>query len=93
MKFIHVYRYISVSMDDGRKSIGLELCDTIYNISMVSTTHNKTVKLGITLPRSLIKQTDKTRGDVKRSRYICRAIEYYVNVKQGNVRTPQNLEE
>ncbi|MFZ0513453.1 MAG: hypothetical protein WAM14_17740 [Candidatus Nitrosopolaris sp.] len=52
---------------------------------MVSTTHNdKTVKVGITLPRLLIEQTDKTRGDVKRSTYIRRAIEYYF--KQGKTR-------
>jgi len=58
---------------------------------MVRTTYNdKIVKLGITLPGSLIKQTDKTRGDVPRSRYIRRAIEYYL--KQCNMRTPQNPE-
>jgi hypothetical protein len=44
---------------------------------MVRTTHNdKTKKVGITLPNSLIKQTDKTRGDVKGSTYILRAIEW-----------------
>lgn len=58
---------------------------------MMSTTYNdKTEKVGITLPSSLIKQTDKLRGDVKRSTYIGRAIEYYL--KQGNLRPPQNLE-
>jgi hypothetical protein len=36
---------------------------------MVGTTYNdKTVKVGITLPRSLIKQTDETRGNVKRKK-------------------------
>jgi metal-responsive CopG/Arc/MetJ family transcriptional regulator len=59
---------------------------------MVGTTHNdKTEKVGITLPKSLIKQTDKLRGDVPRSTYIRKAIEYYL--KQGKVRTPQNLQE
>jgi hypothetical protein len=44
---------------------------------MSSTTYNdKTKKVGITLPNSLIKQTDKLRGDVKRSTYIRRAVEY-----------------
>jgi metal-responsive CopG/Arc/MetJ family transcriptional regulator len=62
---------------------------------MMGTTYNdKTMKVGITLPRSLVKQTDKTRGDVKRSTFILRAIENYL--KQGNVRRPlresQNLE-
>ena len=57
---------------------------------MMGTTYDKTVKVGITLPSSLIKQTDQTRGDVRRSRYIRRAIEYYL--KRCNVRTPPNLE-
>jgi metal-responsive CopG/Arc/MetJ family transcriptional regulator len=52
---------------------------------MVSTTHNdKTEKVGITLPNSLIKQTDKIRGDIPRSTYIRKAIEYYF--KQGKAR-------
>jgi hypothetical protein len=51
----------------------------LYNISMVSTTYNdKTVKVDITLPHSLIKQTDKTWGDVKRSTHIRRAIKNYL---------------
>jgi metal-responsive CopG/Arc/MetJ family transcriptional regulator len=50
---------------------------------MVSTTHNdKTQKVGITLPNSLIKQTDRLRGDIPRSTYIRKAVEYYL--KQGN---------
>jgi metal-responsive CopG/Arc/MetJ family transcriptional regulator len=49
---------------------------------MRSTTYNdKTEKVGITLPCSLIKQTDRLRGDVPRSTYIRRAIENYL--KQG----------
>jgi metal-responsive CopG/Arc/MetJ family transcriptional regulator len=52
---------------------------------MVSTTHNdKTEKVGITLPKSLIKQTDRLRGDVPRSTYIRMAIENYL--KQGKIR-------
>ena len=50
---------------------------------MIRTTYDNTVKVGITLPRSLIRQTDKTRGDVKRSTYIPRAIENYL--KQGKI--------
>ena len=38
------------------------------HISMVGTTHNdKTEKVGITLPNSLMKQTDNLRGDIPRS--------------------------
>jgi metal-responsive CopG/Arc/MetJ family transcriptional regulator len=52
---------------------------------MASTTPNdKTEKVGITLPSSLIKQTDKIRGDVPRSTYIRKAVEYYL--KQGKLR-------
>jgi metal-responsive CopG/Arc/MetJ family transcriptional regulator len=52
---------------------------------MVSTTHNdKTEKVGITLPNSLIKQTDKLRGDIPRSTYIRKAVEYYL--KQAKTR-------
>jgi metal-responsive CopG/Arc/MetJ family transcriptional regulator len=53
--------------------------------SMVSTTYNdRTVKVGITLPNSLTKQIDKLRGDIPRSTYIRRAVEYYL--KQSKVR-------
>jgi metal-responsive CopG/Arc/MetJ family transcriptional regulator len=46
---------------------------------MVGTTHNdKTEKVGITLPNSLIKQADKLRGDIPRSTYIRKAVEYYL---------------
>ncbi|MGC2571386.1 MAG: hypothetical protein WA364_07735 [Candidatus Nitrosopolaris sp.] len=55
----------------------------LYSVSMVSTTYNKTVKVGIVLPKSLIKQTNKLRGDVKRSTYIRRAVEYYL--KEGEI--------
>ena len=42
------------------------------------TYNDKTEKVGITLPCSLIKQTDKLRGNVPRSTYIRRAIENYL---------------
>jgi metal-responsive CopG/Arc/MetJ family transcriptional regulator len=54
---------------------------------MVSTTYNdRTVKVGITLPNSLIKQIEKLRGDIPRSTYIRRAVEYYL--RQSKVRRP-----
>jgi metal-responsive CopG/Arc/MetJ family transcriptional regulator len=54
---------------------------------MSSTTYNdKTKKVGITLPSSFIKQTDELRGDIPRSTYIRRAVEYYL--KQGKVQRP-----
>ena len=52
---------------------------------MVSITYNdRTVKVGITLPNLLIKQTDRLRGEIPRSTYIRKAIEYYF--KQGKIR-------
>jgi metal-responsive CopG/Arc/MetJ family transcriptional regulator len=46
---------------------------------MVSTTDgDKTEKLGITLPISLLKQIDNKRGDIPRSTFIRRAVESYV---------------
>lgn len=40
---------------------------------------DKTVKLGITLPKSIILKIDKKRGDIPRSRYILRSIEKYLS--------------
>jgi metal-responsive CopG/Arc/MetJ family transcriptional regulator len=49
---------------------------------MVSTTAankgDRTEKLGITLPVSLLQKIDKNRGDVPRSTYIRRAVESYL---------------
>ena len=48
---------------------------------MVSTTANngdRTEKLGITLPVSLLKQIENKRGDIPRSTYIRRAVESYL---------------
>ncbi|HZA08235.1 MAG TPA: hypothetical protein VE619_11080 [Nitrososphaeraceae archaeon] len=39
---------------------------------------DKTDKLGITLPKSLLKKIDNARGDIPRSRYIRRTIESYL---------------
>jgi metal-responsive CopG/Arc/MetJ family transcriptional regulator len=43
------------------------------------TTADMTVKLGITLPKSIIQKIDQRRGDIARSRYIRRAIEKYLS--------------
>jgi hypothetical protein len=51
---------------------------------MVSTTKNdKTEKLGITVPISLLKQINNKRGDVPHSMYIRRGLESYL---KGNKR-------
>jgi len=43
---------------------------------------DNTEKVGITLPISLVKQTDKARGDIPRSTFIRRAIEQFLR-KEG----------
>ncbi|HZA06245.1 MAG TPA: hypothetical protein VE619_00960 [Nitrososphaeraceae archaeon] len=46
---------------------------------MVSTTKkDRTEKLGITLPISLLKKIDSKRGDIPRSTFIRRAVESYI---------------
>jgi metal-responsive CopG/Arc/MetJ family transcriptional regulator len=51
---------------------------------MVSTTKiDRTEKLGITLPISLLKQIENKRGDVPRSTFIRKAIESYLKESKG----------
>jgi len=45
---------------------------------------DKTEKVGITLPKSILQRIDKVRGDIPRSTYIRRAVEVYL--KQGKGR-------
>jgi metal-responsive CopG/Arc/MetJ family transcriptional regulator len=46
---------------------------------MVSTTDtDRTEKLGITLPISLLRKIDNKRGDVPRSTFIRRAVKSYL---------------
>ena len=45
---------------------------------------DKTEKVGITLPKSILHRIDKVRGDIPRSTYIRRAVEIYL--KQGKGR-------
>ena len=52
---------------------------------MVSSTKiDRTEKLGITLPISLLRQIENKRGDIPRSMYIRRTIESYL---KGSVRS------
>jgi hypothetical protein len=51
---------------------------------------DKTIKLGITLPKSIVLQIDNVRGDIPRSRYILRALEDYVTASaKGGTRNRQ----
>jgi metal-responsive CopG/Arc/MetJ family transcriptional regulator len=55
---------------------------------MVGTTDtDRTEKLGITLPISLLKQIENKRGDIPRSTFIRRAIENYL---KGSIRSKSN---
>ena len=46
---------------------------------MVSTTkYDRTEKLGITLPKTLLHTIDNKRGDIPRSTFIRRAVENYL---------------
>jgi hypothetical protein len=59
----------------------------VHSTSMTSrtivaaTAMDMTVKLGITLPKSMIQKIDQKRGDIPRSRYIRRAVEKYLSSK------------
>ena len=58
----------------------------VHSTSMTSSTiavNDNTVKLGITLPKSIIQKIDQKRGDIARSRYIRRAIEKYLSSSKG----------
>jgi metal-responsive CopG/Arc/MetJ family transcriptional regulator len=53
---------------------------------MVSTTKNdRTEKLGITLPKTLLHTIDNKRGDIPRSTFIRRAVEKLYENKKGKV--------
>jgi metal-responsive CopG/Arc/MetJ family transcriptional regulator len=55
----------------------------VHSTSMASSTivaaMDMTVKLGITLPKSIIWKIDNKRGDIPRNRFIRRAIESYLD--------------
>jgi metal-responsive CopG/Arc/MetJ family transcriptional regulator len=49
---------------------------------MKSYNEDRTEKLGITLPVSLLQKIDIKRGDVPRSTFIRRAVESYLKTKE-----------
>ena len=53
-------------------------CTSMTSSTIDADTIDMTVKLGITLPKSIIQKIDHKRGDIPRSRYIRRAIERYL---------------
>jgi metal-responsive CopG/Arc/MetJ family transcriptional regulator len=60
----------------------------LYSTSMTSSTivvTDNTVKVGITLPKSIVQKIDKKRADIPRSRYIRRAIERYLAISNKDI--------
>jgi metal-responsive CopG/Arc/MetJ family transcriptional regulator len=60
----------------------------VHSTSMTSRTivvTDNTVKLGITLPKSIVQKIDKKRADIPRSRYIRRAIERYLAISNKDI--------
>jgi metal-responsive CopG/Arc/MetJ family transcriptional regulator len=55
------------------------MIDYTSMVSDIKIAADKTAKLGITLPKSIVQKIDKQRGDIARSRYIRRAIENYLS--------------
>jgi metal-responsive CopG/Arc/MetJ family transcriptional regulator len=51
---------------------------------------DNTVKLGITLPKSVIQNIDQRRGDIPRSRYIRRAVERYLGSNNKDIDRTDN---
>ena len=68
----------------------------VHSTSMTSstivaaTTTDMTVKLGITLPKSILQKIDQTRADIPRSRYIRRAIENYLRNSSKDIDNNDN---
>jgi metal-responsive CopG/Arc/MetJ family transcriptional regulator len=57
---------------------------------VVAATMDNTVKLGITLPKSIIQKIDQRRGDIPRSRYIRKAVERYLGSSSKDVDSIDN---
>jgi hypothetical protein len=71
----------------------LAMC-TVHSTNMTgstivsaTTTMDMTVKLGITLPKSIIQKIDNMRGDIPRSKYIRRVIERYLAISNKVIKT------
>jgi metal-responsive CopG/Arc/MetJ family transcriptional regulator len=59
--------------------MGIVHSTSMTSSTIVAATMDMTVKLGITLPKSMIQKIDQKRGDIPRSRYIRSAVERYLN--------------
>jgi hypothetical protein len=68
----------------GKLPIPLRLRSAMCSTGMKGTLAvDKTEKVGITLPKSILQRIDKVRGDIPRSTYIRRAVEIYLRQAKG----------
>jgi hypothetical protein len=68
----------------GESPIALRLGSAMCSTGMKGTLAvDKTEKVGITLPKSILQRIDKVRGDIPRSTYIRRAVEVYLKQAKG----------
>ncbi len=65
-------------------------CTSMTSSTIAAATIDMTVKLGITLPKSIIQKIDQKRGDIPRSRYIRRAIERYLGNSSKDIDNNDN---
>jgi metal-responsive CopG/Arc/MetJ family transcriptional regulator len=62
------------------------------NTIVTATTTDMTVKLGITLSKSILQKIDQTRADIPRSRYIWRAVEKYLRSSSKDIDNNEQLQ-
>jgi metal-responsive CopG/Arc/MetJ family transcriptional regulator len=59
--------------------MGIVHSTSMTSSTIAAATMDMTVKLGITLPKSMIQKIDQKRGDIPRSRFIRRAVESFLD--------------
>jgi hypothetical protein len=65
-------------------------CTSMTSGTIAADTIDMTVKLGITLPKSILLKIDNKRGDIPRSRYIRRAVERYLGSSSKDIDSIDN---
>jgi metal-responsive CopG/Arc/MetJ family transcriptional regulator len=58
---------------------------SMTNSTIVAATMDMTVKLGITLPKSIVQKIDQKRGNIPRREYIRRVIERYLGSSSKDI--------
>jgi metal-responsive CopG/Arc/MetJ family transcriptional regulator len=59
--------------------MGIVHSTSMTSSTIAAATMDMTVKLGITLPKSMIQKIDQKRGDIPRSRFIRRTVESFLD--------------